>query len=127
MSQVKTLAMTRADQDDINRYSYLIYASNKLQRQSEDAKKQLDNQTDAQQELEVIELEGDDSSVVPVKIGSAYFHLPFALAKAQVEDLLKAARDDCLKYEQELTSHREELKSLKTRLEAKFGDAIRLE
>lgn len=132
MASVKNLPVSLQDQQSINRYSYLIYRSNRTGRALEQAKTSTGNQRDALDELDTLELEGDESndgtsSTIPVQAGTGFFHLPLGLARQQAEKVLDMASADMARLQKEHDAMKRELASLKKALEAKFGDAIRLE
>lgn len=129
MATVKNLPVTLEDQKNINRYSLLIYKTNKLNRQLDDANLTASNQAEALEELDTLELEHDDLSTlfIPVKLGNALFHLPFELAKEEASKAKMLASATAERLEVERTKNTAEMADLKKRLESKFGDSIRLE
>lgn len=145
-SSVSQPEVTTEDQANISRFSVLSQLSTDLEAQIEAARQQLEETGDAIEEIELLELEGDDDlddiesdtdeanenaapreKKVPYSSGDAFFYLSIS----EVTDLLtqekqglEEKRDE---YSSRLNNVRTEMDSLKTVLYAKFKGAINLE
>jgi prefoldin subunit 4 len=127
MASVKNLPVSWDDQHNINRYSYIIYRTNKMARALEQAKTTAGNQKEALEELSVLELEDEGDTRVAVLAGNAFFHLPIDQARFQAELVGEKAENEAEALQSELDTQKAELVKLKKQLEGKFGDSIRLE
>ena len=125
-SAAAELALDKSDQERICRYSYLINRRNQLQASMAVATRERDNQKDAQDDLEEIELLGELPHV-SVKVGHAFLHVPVAIAQSHCKRLLEKADRESSDCKSELERSEKEMQVLKNILHSKFGNAIRLD
>ena len=122
-----SMDVTRADQDDINRFSLLSTQSLYHSDLYNTAKRSLESMQEALEELELLEMEDEEGAKVPVRCGTAFLLLPVDQAKAVVEKQISKTKKDADIAKSKLADLEEQMNTLKERLYSKFGDAIQLE
>jgi hypothetical protein len=118
--------MTKADQDYICRYSYLITRKNYLTSLNTINSRESENHKDSLDDLEESILLEEETHT-KVKIGNAFISVPLNIAKEQSQMLYDRAKRDAQKNEEDLERIEREMGIIKKLLTEKFGSAIRLE
>lgn len=119
----KNLPVTAVDQANINRFSYVAFCLGKLSQHLDTLQNTISNQNEALEELELM----DEQATVPVRMGSAFFHLPVELAQREAQRIKYKAVEELVDTKKKMDTYQAELKVLKETLQGKFGDSIRLE
>lgn len=116
--------VTFEDQKKINMFAQRNIELNELKAKLADIKKKLENIEDAENEIMMLDDEGDD---IPFQIGEVFVeNSPEATQELldKLRDMLKQRAEDLESKEGEIVGI---MKDLKTHLYAKFGDNINLE
>jgi chaperonin cofactor prefoldin len=123
------LNMERADQDRINRYSYLIQRRNLTSSRRACSERERQNHQDALQELEEAEMVQDDADGrrFAVRPGTAFLHVPLEQACLYTQKQLDSQSAQAESSTKELEQIEKEMDVLRKVLTQKFGDGIRLE
>jgi len=115
--------VSRADQDQINRFSTLHQKHGVLQEELKKRQQEKEYITDITGELELTE----EDDLVPYKIGDAFVNLPLPEVRKRLESSADELDTEIEKLEGQMETAREEMEELKVGLYAKFGKAINLE
>jgi len=115
--------VSRADQDQINRFSTLHQKHGVLQEELKKRQQEKEYITDITGELELTE----EDDLVPYKIGDAFVNLPLPEVRKRLESSADELDTEIEKLEGQMETAREEREELKVGLYAKFGKAINLE
>jgi len=117
------VAVTREDQDRINKFSTLHQKQGLLKDELEKKSQEKEYIEDVSTELEL----ADEDDLIPYKIGDSFLHLPLE----EVMQLLEANKEEVGKEVEEIVEKMEAnegvMNGLKVELYAKFGKAINLE
>lgn len=118
------MRVTRADQDDINRFSILstrtLYHADLLSLHRREGA----NLDEALGELDLVL---DEDEPVRMACGTGFVYVPLETAKEQLSAKTAELRRKCEEEMEILEQLSQEMATLKERLYAKFGDAIHLE
>lgn len=118
------MLVTRADQDDINRFSILstrtLYHTDLLSLH----RREIANLDEALGELDLIL---DEDEPVRVVCGTGFVYVPVDMAKEQLSAKIVGLKRKCEGEIEILEQLSQDMIVLKERLYAKFGDAIHLE
>jgi len=126
-SAVKKVAdevqITHEDQKMINAFANKNAKHNELKTAVTNKKKELQNLEDAADEMILL----DDEGTVPVHVGETFMNLSMDEAQEHVESCKDDIQKAVTKLDTEIEHYKNELKELKAKLYAKFGNNINLE
>jgi chaperonin cofactor prefoldin len=118
--------LTKADQDYICRYSYLITRKNYLLSLNTLNSREAENHKDSLDDLEESMLL-EEGTHTKIKVGNAFIKVPNQVAKDQAQTLYERAKKESQKGKEDLEQMEKEMSIIKKLLTEKFGNAIRLE
>ncbi|SAM83602.1 probable GIM3-Gim complex component [Ustilago bromivora] len=117
------IEVTWIDQQAINSFSRLNSTYSDIEHDLSLKKEQLESLEDLSMELEL----ADEDEPVMYKVGDAFVSLQHEQAMERLDKDKEAVGEEVKELEGKLEQYEEEMKGLKVKLYAKFGDNINLE
>ncbi|XP_066916322.1 prefoldin subunit 4-like [Clytia hemisphaerica] len=117
------MKITHEDQKMINAFANKNAKHNELKNTVEKNKKALQNLEDAGDELMMC----DDTGSVPVQIGEVFLRMTPDDAQVYIDQQKEEIESEISKCDKQIANYTQELKNLKVKLYAKFGNNINLE
>ncbi|KAK5069469.1 hypothetical protein LTR64_008150 [Lithohypha guttulata] len=115
--------VTKEDQDKINEFSRLHNRSKALEEELESKKKEKEDLEEITTELEL----ADEDEPIQYKVGDTFYAVKLPIAQKLLETSTGETEEEVTRLEDELSSMKEGMDSLKAHLYARFGRGINLE
>ncbi|KAK5100637.1 hypothetical protein LTS08_005388 [Lithohypha guttulata] len=115
--------VTKEDQDKINEFSRLHNRSKALEEELESKKKEKEDLEEITTELEL----ADEDETIQYKVGDTFYAVKLPIAQKLLETSTGETEEEVTRLEDELSSMKEGMDSLKAHLYARFGRGINLE
>lgn len=115
--------VTKEDQDKINSFSRLHNRERLLEEELQGKQKDKEDLEEVSTELEL----ADEDEVVHYKIGDSFISLPLAEAQSMLSSATEQVDGEVSRLEESLQELKEQKKTLKAQLYARFGKAINLD